>query len=370
MANLLTAIGLMSGTSIDAIDVALIRTDGENTIEHGPAAAFEFDATTRQKLADAMQTATVIHQRDERPDNLAEMEREITDAHVTAVDSFLQKNRLTDSDIDIIGFHGQTVLHRPNEQLTVQLGDGQRLANKLSIRVVYDLRAADVAAGGEGAPLVPVYHRALCSPLPHRPVAFVNIGGISNVTFIDHNNNLLAFDCGPGNALLNDWVQQHTNGIFDENGALAKTGTVNEAALQQYLLSPYFGRPVPKSLDRGDFTLTEAQGLSPADGARTLTELTAKSIANAARWFNQQPHEWIVCGGGRRNKFLMQRIAASVQGIVTPAEAHRLDGDMLEAQAFAYLAVRSLKGLPITFPATTGVETPMTGGKLVRPRQT
>lgn len=367
MANLLTAIGLMSGTSMDGIDVALIKTDGENIIEHGPATAMEFDAITRQKLATAMQTASTICQRDERPDNLAEVERDITDAHIRAVETFLQQNHLTDSDIDIIGFHGQTVLHRPDDRLTVQLADGQRMADKLSIPVVYDLRAADMAAGGQGAPLVPVYHRALASALPDRPVAFVNIGGISNVTFMDCHDKLLAFDCGPGNALLDDWVQQHTTGVFDQDGALATSGSVDDAVLQQYLLSPYFNQPLPKSLDRGDFTLVAAQGLSPANGARTLTELTAKSIAKAAQWFNQPPREWIICGGGRRNKFLMQRIAANVQGIVTPAEAHHLNGDMLEAEAFAYLAVRSLKGLPITFPTTTGVENPMTGGLLAKP---
>lgn len=352
---------------MDGIDVALVKTDGENIIEHGPCAAFEFDASTRQKLAAAMKTATAITQRHQRPGNLAEIEREITDAHICAVDSFLQQNRLSDSDIDIIGFHGQTVLHRPEAQLTVQLGKGQYMADKLSIRVVHDLRAADIAAGGEGAPLVPVYHRALAASWPNRPVAFVNIGGISNVTFIDRANKLLAFDCGPGNALLDDWVQKHTNGVFDQDGALARSGTLNDEVLQQYLLSHYFSRPVPKSLDRADFTLDHARRLSPPDGARTLSEVTAKAIANAAQWFNQPPHEWVICGGGRRNKFLMQRIAANVEGIVTPAEAHHLNGDALEAEAFAYLAVRSVKGLPITFPQTTGVTTPMTGGVLNTP---
>ncbi len=353
---------------MDGIDVALIRTDGENIIEHGPNATYDHDANTRQKLALAMQQAVEISQRDERPGLLAGVEREVTNAHIKAVESFLKEKSLSNSDIDVIGFHGQTVLHRPERKLTVQLGDGQTMANELSIPVVHDLRAADVAAGGQGAPLVPDYHRALASRFATRPVAFINIGGISNITYIVDKNQLLAFDCGPGNALLDDWVQRHTNGLFDNDGDLARSGTVNQDALHNYLMSPYFNQAVPKSLDRGDFTLDLLGNLSSKDGARTLTELTAKSIANAAPWFSRPPKDWIICGGGRRNKFLMQRIAANVQGIVTPAEAHHLDGDAMEAEAFAYLAVRSLKGLPITYPTTTGVENPLTGGVKVEPR--
>lgn len=351
---------------MDGIDVALIKTDGENIIEHGPNASYEFDVSTRQKLAAAMVQAVEISHRDERPENLRQVEIEITDAHTKAVDSFLQENGLSGSNVDVIGFHGQTILHRPDEQLTVQLGDGQRMANELSIRVVYDLRAADVAASGQGAPLVPVYHRALAAGWQGKPVTFVNIGGISNVTWVGDDDKMLAFDCGPGNAMLDDWVQRHTNSLFDYNGDLARSGTVNEDVLHHYLTAPFFNKAVPKSLDRGDFTLDLISDLSPKDGARTLTELTAKSIANSAAWFSQVPKDWIICGGGRRNKFLMQRIAANVQGIVTPAEAHHLNGDALEAEAFAYLAVRSLKCLPITFPTTTGVEIPTSGGVLTK----
>jgi len=354
---------------MDGIDVALIRTDGQNSIEHGPNASFPYDAGMRQALAAAMKTATAISQRHERPGNLAQIEHDTTRAHINAVDSFLQQNRLSDSDIDVIGFHGQTVLHRPDAALTVQLGDGQLMANELSIPVVHDLRRDDVAAGGQGAPLVPVYHRALAASFAHRlqPVAFVNIGGISNVTYVGDDEQLLAFDCGPGNALLDDWTLQHTGLPYDKDGELARSGEVDESVLHDYLISRFFNQSVPKSLDRGDFTLAQMAGLSPANGARTLVELTARSIASAANWFPDTPQDWIICGGGRRNRFLMQHIAAHVQGIVTPAEAHHLNGDCLEAEAFAYLAVRSLKGLPITFPTTTGVERPLTGGVLNKP---
>ncbi len=352
---------------MDGIDVALIRTDGENIIEHGPNATYEFDAATREKLTTTMAEATAIVNRDDRPGNLAQAENDITDAHIKAAESFLKEKSLSDSDIDIIGFHGQTVLHRPQDRLTVQLGDGQRLANELSIPVVYDLRAADIAAGGQGAPLVPVYHRALASNFSTRPVAFVNIGGISNITYVGQSEQLLAFDCGPGNAMLDDWTLQHTGNRFDVNGKLSRSGELSQTVLHDYLINSFFNHPVPKSLDRGDFTLDLVQGLDAKDGARTLTEVTAKSIANAANWFSLPPQDWIICGGGRRNKFLMQRIAANVQGIVTPAEAHHLNGDAIEAEAFAYLAVRSMKGLPITFPTTTGVKKAMTGGVLKQP---
>ena len=351
---------------MDGIDVALIKTDGVNVVEFGPAASFEFDAGMRQKLTQAMQTATQIKQRDERPNNLSQVETEITQAHITAVDSFLQANGLTDLNIDIIGFHGQTVLHRPDDKLTVQLGDGDALAKALKTDVVYDMRAGDVEAGGQGAPLVPVFHQALANRIETRPLAFVNIGGISNVTYINKHDELLAFDCGPGNAMLDDWVFKHTGQPFDKDGAFSQTGELNQQVLHDYMVNPYFNQPVPKSLDRFDFTLKGIEGLSPADGARTLVEITAKSIANSASWFAQSPQDWIICGGGRRNKFLMQRIAANVQGIVTPAEAHHLNGDAMEAQAFAYLAVRSVKNLPLTFPNTTGVENAMTGGLLAK----
>ena len=352
---------------MDGIDVALIKTDGENIIEHGPNATFAFDADMRQKLSSAMKTASAINHRDDRPGNLAQIEQDTTRAHIDAVDSFLQQHGLSDSDIDIIGFHGQTVLHRPDEGLTVQLGDGQLMANELSIPVIHDLRGNDIAAGGQGAPLVPVYHRALAQKTPERPLAFVNIGGISNVTYVGADDCLLAFDCGPGNALLDDWTLQHTGTPYDKGGELARSGEVDEDVLHDYQISRFFNLPVPKSLDRGDFTLEQVKGLSAKDGARTLTELTARSIANAANWFPDAPQDWIICGGGRRNRFLMQCIAAHVQGIVTPAEAHHLNGDALEAQAFAYLAVRSLKELAITFPTTTGVEQPLTGGVLNKP---
>ncbi len=364
MANLISALGLMSGTSMDGIDVALIHTDGENIVEHGPTATYSFDDQTRSLLTQAMRDATTIRQRIDRPGCLVDAEKLVTRLHVSAVESFFQENALSDSDVNIIGFHGQTVIHRPNEALTVQLGDGQAMADQLQIPVCFDLRANDMLHGGQGAPLVPVYHRALAR---QRPAIFVNIGGISNITYIGSDGSLLAFDCGPGNALLDDWMGQHGNVACDVDGKTARSGTIDEDVLNRYLQHPFFARPVPRSLDRADFTLDHAMMLDEQTGAATLTELTAKSIRHAADWLPEPAKTWFICGGGRLNRYLMQRLAYHIEALVAPVEACGLNGDAIEAEAFAYLAVRSLKGLPITFPGTTGADKACCGGVIVEP---
>jgi anhydro-N-acetylmuramic acid kinase len=250
--------------------------------------------------------------------------------------------------------------------LTVQIGDGPLLARRSGIDVVYDLRAADCAAGGQGAPLAPVYHRALASRLPQRPVAILNIGGVANVTWIGRGGELLAFDTGPGNAMIDDWMQRRLGFARDEDGALAARGRVHDDYVTQYLRHSYFGEPPPKSLDRNAFALELVSGLSPQDGAATLAAFTAASIAQARAHFPEQPLLWVISGGGRRNKTLMAMIAGLVESAVAPAEAVGMDGDAVEAEAWAYLAVRSLKGLPISFPGTTGAPAPVTGGVLAK----
>jgi anhydro-N-acetylmuramic acid kinase len=232
--------------------------------------------------------------------------------------------------------------------------------------VVYDLRAADVEAGGQGAPLVPVYHRAMAARLPERPVAVVNIGGVANVTWIGANGALIAFDTGPGNALIDDWMLRHTGRAVDADGTMAASGQVDEEVLNQLLMSPYFGRLPPKSLDRNAFNSDPVRSLPVADGAATLTAFTAASIGRARAHFPEEPSLWVICGGGRRNRVLMSMIAANVESAVVPAETAGFDGDAVEAEAWAYLAVRSLRGLPITFPGTTGVAAPISGGVLAR----
>jgi anhydro-N-acetylmuramic acid kinase len=366
MSKMLRAIGLMSGTSMDGIDIALIETDGEDAVARGPSATVAYDADFRGRLAAAIEDAHGLADRTARPGCLGAVESELTERHAAAVAEFLGERGIDPASVAVAGFHGQTVLHAPERRLTVQLGDGPLLARLSEIDVVYDLRAADVEAGGQGAPLVPVYHRAMAARLPERPVAVVNIGGVANVTWIGANGTLIAFDTGPGNALIDDWMLHHTGTAVDAGGQAAAGGKIDEEALHALLMHGYFGRVPPKSLDRNAFALDPVRNLSAADGAATLTAFTAASIARACEHLPEQPQLWIICGGGRRNRTLMTMLAAEVDSAVVPAEAAGFDGDAVEAEAWAYLAVRSLKGLPITFPGTTGVPAPMSGGALAR----
>jgi anhydro-N-acetylmuramic acid kinase len=353
----------MSGTSLDGIDVALIRTDGENIVERGPSQTYAYSDEKRKILRAALGEAKNLTRRDERPSGLANAEAALTEWHVEAVRKFLQANPAT---IDVIGFHGQTVIHRPEIKLTVQLGNGRALAKKLGVPVVYDMRAADVAAGGQGAPFVPVYHRALAASLPERPMAFVNIGGVANITWIGANGEMIAFDTGPGNALLNDWAMKHLGVPQDTNGALALKGKVNDDVLDAALALSYFNRPPPKSVDRNAFEGLSLNGLSPEDGAATLVAFTKFSIMLANDWFPSSPKRYIVCGGGRHNPAIMSSLPGGPHLFQT-AEEVGLNGDSIEAEAWAYLAVRSQKKLPLSFPMTTNVSEPMTGGVLALP---
>jgi anhydro-N-acetylmuramic acid kinase len=362
MGKVMRAIGLMSGTSLDGIDVAYVETDGEDTVTRGPALTFPYDAGMRRLLVTAIADARQLTTRDERPASLPRAEHEVTEHHAAAVTQFLRKSGIDRAAIDVIGFHGQTVLHKPAAGLTVQLGLGDLLANFTRCPVVYDLRAADVAAGGQGAPLVPAYHRALTAKLPSRPIAIVNIGGVANVTWIGRNGNLIAFDTGPGNALLDDWMMQRAGIPFDENGLTSSRGRVDDDVVRFYLSHGYFAKRPPKSLDRNAFFTDLVDHLGVEDGAATLAAFTAQAIAKARESMPEEPEFWIVSGGGRRNRTIMRMLAERVHHAVVPAEAVGIDGDSLEAEAWAYLAVRSVKGLPITFPGTTGVGAPLSGG--------
>ena len=356
----------MSGTSLDGIDIALLKTDGEDEVERGPSRTYSYSSAQRQLLTMALREAVQIKARDERPASLSATEQALTEWHANAVKSFRKEFALTDSSIDIIGFHGQTVLHRPERRLTVQLGDGQLLADKTQIPVIYDMRAADVAEGGQGAPLVPIYHHALAASISERPVAFVNIGGVANVTWIGEEGKLLAFDTGPGNALIDDWVLKHNGTASDIDGRLALRGSVNESVVAQFLGDSYFEEPPPKSLDRNSFAGIDLSGLAPENGAATLVAVTARTIALACGWFPEQPKRWVICGGGRKNPAIMAALRAELPGVLS-AEDMKLDGDAMEAEAWAYLAVRCLRGLPISFPGTTRAPRPLAGGRLAVP---
>jgi anhydro-N-acetylmuramic acid kinase len=371
--SFLSAIGLMSGTSYDGVDVALINTDGEQIGRIGPTGCRPYTEEERTLLRRAMAQAANLVDRTERSGSLADAEALVTQSHAEAVETFLAANGIAAADIAVIGFHGQTVLHDPDRRLTVQLGSGEALASRLGTQVVYDFRAADVAAGGQGAPFMPVFHRALIRLLGEEgPIGVLNIGGVANLTFVAADE-LIAFDTGPGNALIDDFLRLRTGSPCDADGCAAAAGRVDETAVDRVLAHPFFEKPPPKSLDRNAFHHWVAQnemlaGKSVEDGAATLTALTAAAIARATKLLPCRPASFIAAGGGIRNPVLMRMLA----GCLTPATIRTADsvgwsGDALEAQGFAYLAVRSLKGLPISFPSTTGVPRPMTAGVLARP---
>jgi anhydro-N-acetylmuramic acid kinase len=369
----LSAVGLMSGTSYDGVDVALINTNGEDIGRTGPTLYRPYSKSERDLLRHAMASAANLADRTERPGPLADAEALVTQSHAEAVEAFLAANGMTAGDIAVVGFHGQTVLHDPDRHLTVQLGQGEALAGRLGIPVVYDFRAADVAAGGQGAPFVPVFHRALVRLIDQPgPIAVLNIGGVANLTYID-GDELIACDIGPGNALIDDFVRLRTGNPHDRDGCAAAAGHTDEAMVERVLAHPFFAKPPPKSLDRNAFHRWIAEdarlsGKSLEDGAATLTAVTAAGIARAIALFPRAPRSFIVAGGGIRNPVLMRMLAERVAPAeVTTADAVGWSADSLEAQGFAYLAVRTLMGLPLSFPTTTGVPHPMPGGVVARP---
>jgi anhydro-N-acetylmuramic acid kinase len=357
--SFLHALGLMSGTSVDGVDVALIETDGERLAAFGPVLTVPYSDSVRRVIRAAFGA--------EQPNAAtAAAEQAVTEAHADAVRLWSRETGTVLSTLDVVGFHGQTITHRPEKHFTWQIGDGAALAKTLGVRVVNDLRGADVLAGGQGAPLVPIYHAALVRDLP-RPLAVMNIGGVANVTWIGVDDTLLAFDTGPGNGPIDDWCARRAGRRFDEDGALAASGKVDRPRLERFSEHRYFARKPPKSLDRGDFNDAWADGLSAADGAATLTRGTARAIALAARHFPAPVTQWVIAGGGARNPALLQAVAEETRSKIVTADSLGWNGDALEAQAFGFLAVRSLRGLPLTFPGTTGAPRPLAGGRLNEP---
>jgi anhydro-N-acetylmuramic acid kinase len=358
--DVVTTIGLMSGTSMDGIDAAVVVTDGETIAELGPFVTLAYDAPFRARLRAVLGADPI------GDPAAADVARDMTRRHVEAVKRILAESGLAAAAVDVIGFHGHTVLHRPDRRMTRQIGDGAMLARETGIPVVGDFRSRDVEAGGQGAPLAPLFHAALARDL-EKPLAVLNLGGVANVTWISPDGGIVAFDTGPGNALIDDWVHARTGEPMDTLGRLARAGTVDEAALAGLLDDPFFAAPYPKSLDRNDFDLQAFPDLSPADGAATLTAFTAAAVERAAALLPAPPSRWLVTGGGRHNPSLMAAIRGRVLAPVEPAEMAGWRGDALEAQAFGFLAARSLRGLPLSLPSTTGVARPMTGGTLNKP---
>ncbi len=363
----IVALGLMSGTSMDGIDAALIATDADEVEAFGPTAFRPYSEAERAVLRAALAQATTLDDRDARPGVLAEAERIVTDAHVETVESLLARADVDAGRVTLVGFHGQTVFHAPDRRLTVQIGDGVGLARRLGIPVVYDFRAADVAAGGQGAPLVPIFHRALVrSAGLAGDVAVVNIGGVANVTRVAADGSLVAFDTGPGNALIDDLVRERTGAAMDRDGRLSLAGTVQAQTLAELIAHPWFDLPPPKSLDRDAFSRAPVARLSTEDAAATLAAFTAEAIVRAIRLAGGAD-AIVVCGGGAHNPAILHNLAAMSGVAVSTADAHGWSVAFIEAPAFAYFAARHVAGLPISFPETTGCPHPMTGGILARP---
>lgn len=365
-------LGFMTGTSLDAVDMAVLETDGEEIQGFGPAGERKLREETRDLLLKTTDIARAWPRGEPEPAIFVEARRAVAEEHLHAAESFLAEHALSWSDFDLLGVHGQTVLHeRPSAERigrTVQLLDAERMARVSGRAVAFDFRTADVAAGGEGAPLAPIYHaaRARASGLA-APVAALNVGGVANITLIGADGGLLAFDTGPGNGMIDLMLQERGLARFDEDGKLASVGRVDERALAVLLSSPYFDTPAPKSLDRYDFSLAPVEHLSPEDAAATLVAFTAEGVFKAFAQGGETPSALIVCGGGRHNPAIMRALAERAPVPVSTAEDHGWRGDSIEAEAFAYLAARTARGLPISFPGTTGVKAPMTGGRIVQP---
>jgi len=366
------AIGLMSGTSLDGIDIAYLETDGEARIRRGPRAFTPYSEEERALLRAALEDAASLigsaAARMERPGRLAEAEAMLNARHVAAVKAFLISRPMAGKTIGLIGFHGQTVLHRPESGLTVQLGDGAALARALNLPVAYDFRQADVASGGEGAPLVPIYHQALARAVGlAQPLLVINIGGVANITYIDGDAELIACDCGPGNALIDDLMRERQGIAMDKDGMAAAQGRVDDERLADLLAHPFFQARPPKSLDRNAFSRAPLEGLGTEDAAATLTAFTASGIASVLPFLPRMPQRAIICGGGARNPTLMAMLREKLGCPVESADSLGWSVDAMEAQAFAYLAVRCKAHLPITFPLTTGVKKPLAGGVIAEP---
>ncbi|MDA0702087.1 MAG: anhydro-N-acetylmuramic acid kinase [Proteobacteria bacterium] len=370
------ALGLMSGTSLDGVDAALLRTDGHTIFDVGPDLTIPYDQPLRDLVRSTYGGGGPV----------VEAARALTLAHAETVEMLLDNYGIARDSVEVVGFHGQTILHEPAEGRTVQIGDGDLLAARTGLLVVDDFRSADVAAGGEGAPLAPLFHAALAAGLPDSPapLAVLNLGGVANVTWIAEpargaDSSLMAFDTGPANAVLDDWMAARRGVPYDADGGLALSGRVDEGRLATLLDNPYFRRRPPKSLDRGDFDaaplerlLTDdgsggLEALSDADGAATLAAFTAASVVRALAHLPVPPALWIACGGGRHNRAIMRSLETRLSAPVVQAEVVGWHGDALEAQAFAFLAVRALRGLPLSIPETTGVGRPTLGGRIHTP---
>ncbi len=364
MGKIYTALGLMSGTSMDGVDASIIKSDGNNEYSIKMDKYFQYDDLLRQNLINIREKVLLVEDLEEHSDEIKSLERDITLFHANAVNEILSISKM---EIDFIGFHGQTIFHDSKKKITKQLGDGNMLSQLTNKIVIYDFRQNDLKNNGEGAPLSPIYHYLLVKTFTKTgktklPTTILNIGGISNITSIDKNYNMISMDIGPGNCLIDKWIISNSNKNFDNNGDIARSGKIDKFILEQTIDSFYYNKISKKrSLDTNDFDISFAKGLSLEDGAATITELTAEIISK-----NLSDNYTYVCGGGRKNKFLIDLIQNKIKNKISQIDNLGIDGSYVESQAFAYIAIRSYLGLPISFPETTGCKEPCTGGVLTK----
>ena len=366
MGKIYTALGLMSGTSMDGVDASIIKTDGksyykailDDYLEY-PSSIYNNLTALRDKIRSSKDLKRYQKQ-------INSIEKKITIFHGELVNKIIKKNKV---NIDFIGFHGQTIFHNAEEKVTKQIGDGKLLSKLTKKNVVYDFRKNDLKNGGEGAPLTPIFHQMLEGKFNIKPVSFFNIGGILNRTTIRNNGVLNAKDEGPGMCLIDKWIRTNSKKKYDVSGYIAKSGKVNKKVLNKYWDNFQTFILDKKSFDISDFDISFIKGLSLEDGAATLTSYTANLIINYFKvnkiLIDSSKEKMILCGGGRKNKFLVDRVK-SFNKDVKLIDDYGLDGDFVESQAFAYLAIRSYLRLPISFPETTGCKKPSTGGVIIK----
>ncbi len=346
------AIGLMSGTSLDGvIDVALVETDGYDYVRPLKYYEHSYDIAVRDKVRKCFGKV-------DRDGCVDDAERLVTDLHIDAV-------KAMGESADIIGFHGQTITHDPDRGFTWQIGDGQRLARETGMDVVGEMRQKDIRSGGQGAPLLPLYHRAMVAHIDE-PVMILNLGGVANITYVGAAGELIAFDCGPANALMDDFIKSRRDLDYDEGGIVAAQGQVQSNIIDRFVRDDYFKKLPPKSLDRNHWNLDCVRYASTEDGMATLMEMTIEGVTRALDHLPETPRHIYVAGGGRKNTYLLGCLRKAFDADVLPIDVLDQNGDATEAEGFAYLAVRSLLGEAITLPSTTGVMKPMVGGVLYK----
>jgi len=368
MKKLITAIGSMSGTSCDGIDLSIIKSNGEDSLNLIGDTFFPYEDKTRFKIRKFKEKIKKVKDIENNKNEMLELQKEITFLHSKAINLFIEKLQINKSEIDLVGLHGHTIFHSFHNKKTKQLGDGKALSKLTGLNIIYNFRENDLKNGGQGAPLVPIFHKLLQKKLKLKlPVAFVNIGGISNLTYLTEKDEMISCDTGPGNFLIDKLIQLKSNNKlqFDKNGKLAFKGVVHRSILESYLSDQYYNLPPPKSLDVNDFNLSFIKNLSIEDSIATLTELTAVTVVNSLNFFLNKPQNIILCGGGRKNKYISKRIKQISKITTHSIDEYKINGDFVESQAFAYLAIRSFLKKPITFTETTGVLKPTTGGILI-----